>query len=900
MRPERVRLHVELDPARSDAYRGEVAIELRLARPKRAVRLHAVDLRVTRARLEVAGASRVGAIAPLPSSEMVEVRFPAAVPSGAATLHLRFAGRLRRDLSGLYRAASGRRRFAFTQLEATEARKFFPCFDEPAMKARFRLSITTAAAHRVLSNAPALATRSAGPGRKTVVFAETPPLSTYLVALAVGPLEGSRRVFVGPTPIRVWHVPGKERLTGFALEAARESLTRLERYFGLAYPYPKLDLVAVPDFEFGAMENAGAVFFRETLLLLEPKRATLAEQKRAAEVIAHELAHMWYGDLVTMAWWDDLWLNEAFATWMAFSVVDQWRPEWRMWHEFQHGRAAALDLDALRHTHPIWCEVRTPAEASENFDLITYEKGAAVVRMLERYLGRTAFRRGVRRYIRRHREGNAVAADLWRALREASGQPVEPLARAWIEQPGHPVLEIRSRRAHGRTELLVRQERFRETPQGRGAAAQRGEAERSAGPREQGRGTAAKPTAGERGAGSRQQAREARAQRGAAERSKESWPIPWVARIGGRERGRGRTLRALVAKRSERIALGRGAAPRFVYGNAEEAGFFRPAHGPRELRQLVASLPDLPAIERMGLVDHQWALVRAGRAPAGTLLELAASLGAERDADVLLALERPLAFFADSLVPDAAPGSEGALRAFLAARFAPELAAMGFEPERGEGQDARLRRAALLDLVGGIAGDSNAIDRAAALADRYLADRRAIDPNLADGVIALAARIGDAALQRRFVAAMRDATTPQEARRFLLGLGAFREPRLALRSLALVLTDAIPTQDVVPLLVRMLANPAAREATWTFVERRWPRLRRRVPPLLAGRLVESTWRLLSPAHRRSVARFFAANPLPSGERALRQSLERFDWYRRFRVPAAADLRRWLAARGPSP
>ncbi len=871
VRPERVELRVELDPERGDAYRGEVAIELRLARPKRALRLHAVGLRVSRARLEAGGAARAGAVVPRPDAEGVELRFREAVPAGTATLRLAFAGRLRSDLCGLYRAASGGRRFAFTQLEATEARKFFPCFDEPAMKARFRLAVTTAVSHAVLSNAPVESTRSAGPGRKTVLFAETPPLSTYLVALAVGPLEGSRRVFVGPTPIRVWHVPGKQRLTGFALEAARESLTRLERYFGLGYPYAKLDLVAVPDFEFGAMENAGAVFFRETLLLLDPRRATLAEQKRAAEVIAHELAHMWYGDLVTMAWWDDLWLNEAFATWMAFGVVDHWRPEWRMWHEFQHGRAAALDLDALRNTHPIWCEVRSPAEASENFDLITYEKGAAVVRMLERYLGRTAFRRGVRRYIRRHREGNAVAADLWRALREASGVPVEPLARAWIEQPGHPVLALRTRRKRGATELLLRQERFHETPPLRSKrSAQRGAGERS----------------------------KRSAQRGAAERSKSSWPIPWIARVGGPGRGRGRTIRALVAKRSERIALGRGPAPRFVYANAEEAGFFRPAHGPRELRALLAALPDLPAIERMGLVDHQWALVRAGRARAGTLLELAGGLAGERDAEVLHALERPLAFLADSLVPDAAPRSEAALRACLVARFGPELAPLGLAPERGEGEPARLRRAALLDLVGGIAGDPDTIEKGSALCERYLADRRAIDPNLADGLVALAARGGDAALQRRFVAAMRDAATPQEARRFLLGLGAFREPRLVARSLELALGDAVPTQDVVPLLARMLANPAAREATWDFVERRWPRLQRRMPPLLAARLVESTWRLLTPAHRRAVARFFAAHPLPSGERALRQSLERFDWYRRFRRPAAADLARWLATRAP--
>ncbi|TFG94174.1 MAG: M1 family peptidase, partial [Myxococcales bacterium] len=292
VRPEHVDLHVELDPARGNAYRGEVSTALRLARPKRTLRLHAVDLRVLRPRLESGKGVLAGKLVASPGSETIEIRFEQTLPAGAATLRLAFSGRLRGDLCGLYRAASGPHRYAFTQLEPTEARKFFPCFDEPAMKARFQISVTTAASHTVLSNAPAIASRAAGSGRKTVVFAPTPPLSTYLVALAVGPLEGSRRVFVGPTPIRVWSAPKKGRLSAFALEAARESLLRLERYFGLPYPYAKLDLVAVPDFEFGAMENAGAVFFRETLLLLDPRRATLAEQKRAAEVIAHELAHM--------------------------------------------------------------------------------------------------------------------------------------------------------------------------------------------------------------------------------------------------------------------------------------------------------------------------------------------------------------------------------------------------------------------------------------------------------------------------------------------------------------------------------------------------------------------------------------------------------------------------------
>jgi puromycin-sensitive aminopeptidase len=259
-----------------------------------------------------------------------------------------------------------------------------------------------------------------------------------------------------------------------------------------------------------------------------------------AEVICHELAHMWYGDLVTMAWWNDLWLNEAFATWMAFHIVDGWKPQWRMWHDFQHHRSAALVMDALEHTHPIYTDVRSPAEATENFDLITYEKGASVVRMLERYLGAETFRAGVRTYLRRHRESNTVAADLWRALSEVSDQEVEPIVRAWIEQPGFPLLRIRRVEREGETLLRFRQERFE------ARAAKR---------------------------------RAARKQRPA------SWPIPWVgrvARVGGHRTGAERHL-----VRRVRDELGLGDAPvRFVYGNADEGGFCRPLHDPEELRVL--------------------------------------------------------------------------------------------------------------------------------------------------------------------------------------------------------------------------------------------------------------------------------------------------------------------------
>jgi puromycin-sensitive aminopeptidase len=668
----------------------------------------------------------------------------------------------------------------------------------------------------------------------------------------VGELEASPPTHCGETEIRVWHAPGKGALTAFALETARETLARLETYFDLAYPYEKLDLVAVPDFEAGAMENAGAVFFRETLLLVDPETATLQEMKRVAEVICHELAHMWYGDLVTMAWWNDLWLNEAFATWMAFHVVDGWKPEWRMWHDFQHHRSAALAMDALRHTHPIYTEVRSPTEAAENFDLITYEKGASVVRMIERYLGAESFRAGVRAYLRRHRESNTVAADLWRALSEASGHEVEPIVRAWIEQGGFPLLRIRRGEREGKSLLRFRQERFRGSPASRRAASA-------------GAGRGAKST---------------------------RWPIPWVGRVARSGRRRTGTERHLVRRVRDELVL-EGGPIRFVYGNADEGGFFRPLHDPEELRLLAEELDALTAVERMGLLGHQWAIVRAGLARIDAFLDLAMAFGAERDPDVLMTLRTPFAFTRRQIASPLGEEMEAALMSRIVEAFGGSFAALGWESAGREGDEVRLRRAALLTMVGEVAESEPVLQAAMERCVAYLEDRRSLDPNLADSVVNLAARRGGTSLFERLLRAAKTAGTPQERRRFLMGLGEFQDPGLVRRALSLSLTDTVGTQDVAILLSRMLGNRAAGRQTWEFIKRRWATLRRRMPPMLITRPIDATPHLGSRAARRDVAAFFRANPVPTGARAIRQALERFDLNLEFQARAAPALRRWL-------
>jgi puromycin-sensitive aminopeptidase len=845
-RPVAYRLHIQVDPQRSAAYTGHVEIDLTLARTTKGLELHAADLHVDSAQVRTARGSLPAQVHAHPERETVEFVLARALPKGRAVLHLSFSGKLRSDLRGFYAASSGERSYAFTQLEAADARRFFPCFDEPSFKAKFTLSVTTHARNEVISNNPKREVVAHDDGTKTVHFSETPKLSTYLVALAVGELAVSEPVFAGPVPIRIVHVPGNEHLTAFALDAARECLLRLSDYFGLPYPYEKLDLVAVPDFEIGAMENAGAVFFRETLLLVDERSVSLAEKKRAAEVICHELAHMWYGNLVTMQWWDDLWLNEAFATWMAFDIVAKWRPEWKMWNDFAHSKSAALQLDALENTHAIYTEVGTPADATENFDLITYEKGAACVRMIERYLGPEVFQRGVRAYIKRHREGNAVAADLWRALSQAAKRDVRSVVKRWVEAPGFPLVRVATHARGKRTELVLEQERFRARGQAKGKG-----------------------------------------------KASTAWPVPWVGLLGHGEHHA--HCRHLLTKPRARVALSE--KPDFVYGNADEGGFFRPLHAAHDHAALLASLHRLSASERLGLVQHTWANVRAGYAPLEAFVSLLSALHDERDPDVVRALVGPSAQLLDDVASAAGPDVRAAMQTLLAATFVPALQRVGLDSARGDDDDVRVLRAELLVLVGLLAEEPTVCAQAEQRCIAYLQDRTTLDANLTAPILTLGARTADAARLSIYIAAANHDPTPQERRRFRMALGDVRAPALATRVLELALTEAIPTQDVALLLSRMVSNRHAQVRAWDFVRERWPEVRARMPAMLVSRLIEALPALRVDDARKQVAAFFAAHPVPTAVRALRQADERFELDAAFRKRAVPALQRILSARG---
>ena len=380
-----------------------------------------------------------------PASEKLHVRLSRPV-RGSFELHVRFRGELNDRLLGFYlsryRLRGKEQRMATTQFEAADARRAFPCIDEPAAKATFDISIAAPRGLEAVSNMPVLSRRRRG--SKTIhKFQTTPVMSTYLVYLAVGRFE---RVSArhGGVRVSVLAVPGNRERGRFALRLAVRLLAEYEKYFGVRYPLPKLDLLAVPDFAAGAMENWGAITFRETLLLYDPATSSSRTRQLVAEVVSHEIAHQWFGNLVTMEWWNDLWLNESFATFMATKFVDKLHPEWELWDRFlEDAMNTAMDLDSLESTHPIDVKVDSPAQIREIFDAISYDKGGCILRMLEHHVGEPAFRRGLRDYLRRFRYGNASGDDLWRAIGRASGSPVLSLVRGWLERPGFPLVEAR-------------------------------------------------------------------------------------------------------------------------------------------------------------------------------------------------------------------------------------------------------------------------------------------------------------------------------------------------------------------------------------------------------------------------------------------------------------------------
>jgi puromycin-sensitive aminopeptidase len=444
-RAYRIFLTPDIDAA---TFTGRVEIDVEVRAALREVTLHAKDLELGAASLRSSGATYRSGQARLDATyQTATFVFDEEIPAGDATMEIAFTGILNDQLTGFYRStftdSSGTTHtIATTQFEHSDARQAFPCFDEPSFKATFQVNLTVPAHLATYSNTAEVANVDLGNGQKTVSYAPTMKMSSYLVAFVIGPFEETEAVDVLGTPLRVVYPVGKGHLASLAMEAGQFALAFFSEYFDIPYPGDKLDMIAIPDFAFGAMENLGCITYRETALLVDEHSASLAEKQRVAEVVAHEMAHMWFGDLVTMEWWEGIWLNEAFATFMEVLCTNAFRPQWKMWVDFGINRDMALQVDGLHTTRPIEYEVISPDDIRGMFDVLTYEKGGSVLRMLEQYLGEEVFRDGIRHYLTKHSYANTVTTDLWDALEEVSGQPVRALMNSFILQGGHPLVSL--------------------------------------------------------------------------------------------------------------------------------------------------------------------------------------------------------------------------------------------------------------------------------------------------------------------------------------------------------------------------------------------------------------------------------------------------------------------------
>ena len=812
-----IRYDLRLEPDLTAAhFVGQETITLTIHHPTSEIILNAIELAITSAQIEgAAGSTRSATITLDASLERCHLTFTTPLPPGTWRLTMTFSGTLNDKLRGFYRSTYKDERgathsMAATQFEATDARRAFPCWDEPDFKAVFATTLVIAPTLIAVSNTT-IASETLVGEKKVVRFSDTIKMSTYLVAFIVGRIEPTEPVMIGKTPLRLWAIPGKKYLASFGQDIAAASLSFFESYYGIPYPGDKLDLLAIPDFASGAMENLGAITYRETALLVDRQSATHGELERVADVVAHENAHMWFGDLVTMSWWNGLWLNEAFATFMEMLAVDAWKPEWKRWDSFGVARAAAFSVDGLWSTRPIEYPVQAPKDADAMFDVLTYEKGASVLRMLEQHIGATIFRDGVRDYLRAHAYGNADTKDLWVSLGKISKQPVPDLMDDWIFQPGYPLITAELREGE---ELVLTQQRFTYLPSP----------------------------------------------------SPITWQIPLQMRITAG--GKAGTSRMLLTEKNTTVPLPHNWESVLI--NEEGHGFYRVRYAPDLLyRILNAGIDRLAVTERFNLINDAWATTVAGLMPLTDYLDLTACFTAERDKNVWAVLLEAFSFLNRIVTVEDRP----ALEAFVRGRIGPVVADLGWVPRKDESELTKQLRGELIGAQGKLGNDPAIQRHATELYRVYCEDATAVDPNVVPSLVAILAHTGDTTRYDEFNERFRTAATPQEERRYLFSLAAFQPKTLLERTLARTINGEIRTQDAPFLVSAILSNVYGRELAWEFLKTNWETMDRLFPKQGLRRMCGGIVGLATPELERDVRDFFTTRKIDLGGKTLDQYLE---------------------------
>ncbi len=670
--------------------------------------------------------------------QLTTVRLASAVPAGIHTLSFTFAGKIETRPRGLFL-----QRYSYpdgahgelltTQMEPADARRMFPCWDEPAFRAQFRLTFTMPRDWRAVANMP-VARRVTHGDRATVTFRTSPKMASYLVELTAGDLAEISGPSA-PTKLAVWAVRGEQRYGRTALANAERILADYDAYFGIPFPLPKLDSIAIPGGWSGAMENWGAITYTDQLLLVRPS-SSIADRQMVYSTQAHEMAHQWFGDLVTMAWWDDVWLNESFASWMSAKETALRNPSWHWWETQDAAKENAMAADALTTSQPIHRRVTDDLQAMTSLaPAIAYAKGQTILRMFEAYLGPETFRAGLRLYLRTRAYSNATATDLWDALERASGKNVGEIARNWIRQPGFPLVKVEAAcDAQGAREITLTQGRF----------LLHGE-----------------------------------------DRAHERWIVPMQLRIGAH--GERRPL--LLARDGERVRAGRCGEP--LSADAGAIGYYRVEYDPATLAVDTADFAGLPAGDRIALLDDQWALVQAGAEPLPTYLALASRMGGDLDTRAWQQIASSLGKI--EYDERGAPG-HAAFARYARSILAPVFARLGWTAGAGETPDRqKLRRTLLADL--GAWGDSKVVTEARRRFTAFLKDRSAIPVDDQEAVLSVVMEHASPAEFNRLRALARHTKNGPQAQRLYLALTHVRDPVLAKRVAEIALSTEIPPQD---------------------------------------------------------------------------------------------------------
>jgi len=840
----------------SATFAGEETIRVHLQKATTSVTLNSAEIEIKAASIASGDFKQAAFFKTDDKSETATITVPDTVPAGPAEIHIRFTGVLNDKLRGFYLSQTARRRYAVTQFEATDARRAFPCFDEPAYKAVFRISLVVDKGDTAISNGKILSdTPGPDPSKHTLQFSDSPKMSTYLVAMMVGDfacIEGG----ADGIPIRICAVPEKKQLLDFALLSAQNNLKFYDAYFTTKYPFKKLDVIAFPDFSAGAMENAAAITYRETLLTIDDKTASVDAHQAVVAVLAHEMAHMWFGDLVTMQWWNDIWLNEGFATWMSSKPLESWKPEWHGERAEIEETNAALATDSIASVRPIRAKAETPAEIEALFDGIAYGKTASVLRMIEAYLGPEDFRKGVNAYLEKHAYANATAEDFWNQMAASSGKPVDQIMPGFTQQPGAPLITVKStcstkilkksmfgkKEAHFTQVTLSQQRYFAD---------------------------ASKLDSG----------------------SPEIWQIPVNLRPADAKDG----TYVLLAARQQTFELP-GCAP-WVYANAGGRGYYRSDYDAAALGKMSSELETtFSPEERIHFLGDLWAMVDVGRLSVGDYLDTLGKLKGERTRDVLAAMTSHFEAIHDDI---AAPADRAAFEKWVRDFLRPIFNELGDSPVAGEPDEKRALRADVFWNLAAYGRDTQLLERAQALAELYMRDPASVDGGLAGTALYVSALGRNADLYDKYVAHLKTAKTPEEYYNYLAALAAFPGADFAKRTFALVLGPDVKNQDLGQ-LANTLRNPESQGAAWDLFKANYDAIMAKAGTDLGGSIVQVAGVFCDEKLRDDAQEFFAAKNLPGAERQLQNAKDRANACIQLRSLQQAKLSAFLKSASTPP